>query len=158
MLLPPALLLTLVLGGAADDLMSARVGPLNLKVPAIWKHHLEDGSQKYVAPSGDAYFLLDIGQTAAPLDPGLCRKKILDKMGDAGRWTLLSIGAAPAASKVDVDRSDDGQTEAQTLTYVGCDGRTTWSLVFHLAAGKKERFAPLADRIAKSLEYVHAPR
>ena len=155
----PALMLALVLGGSADDLMTARYGALTLQVPAVWKHSVQEGSHKYLAPSGEAFFLLDVGRVATPpMDPGACRKKILDNMGGDTGWQMLSIGAAPAARKLDLDVTPDKKDQVQTYTFVGCDGTTTWSLVFHLDSKKKDRFAPLAERVAKSVLYVHPER
>jgi hypothetical protein len=39
---------------------------------------------------------------------------------------------------------------------VGCNGVSTWSLIYRFEAVKKDRFTPLADRVASSLEYIRA--
>ena len=120
--------------------------------PAAWKAKKEEGTQRYDAPSGDAYFLLDVGHTARPMSGEECRAKILAGMG-AEDAEKLSIGQAPAAKQFASDKSEDGKSEVHTYTFVGCDGKATWSLVFHLDAKKAKRYAPLAEKIAKSVQY-----
>ena len=55
---------------------------------------------------------------------------------------------------MDSDTTPDGAESVQTVTYVGCDGKTTWSLVFHMDAKKKDRFETLAEKVAGSVAYA----
>jgi hypothetical protein len=151
-------LLTMVLaaGGSADALTKYQVKTLTLQVPAAWTRSVEDGSHKFVAPSGDAFFLVDVGavQTAG-MSGDTCVKKIVGSIGGEG-WERLNIGAAPAAKKTDVDTAPENQGQVETVTWVGCDGKTTWSVTFHMEVKKKERFAELAQKVAASVKYTRA--
>jgi hypothetical protein len=140
-------------GGTADSLVKHQVKALSLKVPAAWERTVEEGTQKFKAPSQDAFFLLDVGtvQTAG-MAPKVCLEKILASIGGQG-WQKLSLGANPAAKRVDADTTEDGKDTVETHTYVGCNGKTTWSLTFSMNQTKKERFEPLALKIAQSVSY-----
>lgn len=147
-------LVALTLAGAADDLAATQVGKLKLSAPAAWKRTAqEDGTTRFAAPSGEAYFEVDSGrvQTQGGLEPAVCLTKITSSLG--GDWSRLSVDAAPAAVKQDVDKDDSGQ-EFRTRTYVGCDGKTTWAVTFHLVAKKAARFEPLADKVVQSITYA----
>ncbi|HLL54801.1 MAG TPA: hypothetical protein VK447_14705 [Myxococcaceae bacterium] len=148
-----ALLIALFLAGAADELAPVTVGALRLNAPAAWNKTVTDGTTRYAAPSGEAYFEVDVGtvQTPGGLAPGVCLNKITTGIG--GEWTRLSVGSNPAAMKTDVD-TDSDKREFITQTYVGCNGKTTWSLSFHMVATKKDRFAPLAEKITQSIQYA----
>lgn len=143
-------------GGSADALSPYPVKNISVKVPAAWNHSVEDGSHKFMAPSGDAYFLVDVGavQTAG-MKAQTCVDKIVKSIGGAG-WEKLKVGGQPAAARADSDSAADGSGTVDTLTYVGCDGKTTWSVVFHLEQGKKERFAPLAQKVGTSVTFTRA--
>jgi len=140
-------------GGSADALVKHQAKTLSLKVPAAWEKTTEEGTQKFTAPSKDAFFLLDVGavQTAG-MEPQVCLQKILASIGGEG-WQKLSFGANPGAKRVDADTTEDGKDTVETHTYVGCNGKTTWSLVFSMNQTKKERFEPLALKIAQSVSY-----
>ncbi|MDY7228331.1 hypothetical protein [Hyalangium rubrum] len=140
-------------GGSADELVKHQAKTLSLKVPAAWERSVEEGTQKFKAPSKDAFFLLDVGavQTAG-MQPDVCLQKILASVGGEG-WERVSLGANPAAKKVEVDATEDGVDKVETHTFVGCNGKTTWSLVFSMNQKKKERFEPLALKIAQSVSY-----
>ena len=135
---------------------------LVLNVPKDWKSSVVDGSQRFTDPSGDAYLLLDVGKVqSAGMKPQVCLDKIVAAMGgqdskDKTGWTLLSLGRAPAARHLDVDTTPDRTGSVETVTYVGCDGKTTWSLVFHMDAKRKEHFEPLAEKISTSVAYAYA--
>src|SRR5687767_7174761 len=132
---------SLVLGGAADDLMTARIGAVQLKVPAAWKRSVDQGTTRFDAPSEDASFSLDVIPLDSPLAPALCRDKLVKALGGEG-WENLSVGAAPAARKsyVDVEGGSPGggkpgeekskRVEVRTYSYVGCNGKTKWALTF----------------------------
>ncbi len=140
-------------GGSADALVKHQVKALSIKVPAAWEKTEDGGTQKFKAPSKDAFFLLDVGtvQTAG-MQPQVCLQKILASIGGEG-WERLSLGANPGAKRVDTDTTEDGKDTVETHTYVGCNGKTTWSMVFSMNQRKKERFEPLALKIAKSVSY-----
>lgn len=148
------LLLALLLSGAADELATTQVGALKLKAPAAWKRTVDEGATRFAAPSGEAYFEVMVGQVqregGMPADE--CLSKILAGVGPAG-FEKLAIGGKPAAVKAVVDKDESGK-EFHTLTYVGCDGMTTWSLEFHFVAAKKDRFEPLAKTVGKSVGYA----
>ena len=147
------LLVGLLLSSSADDLAPVKVGALRLDVPVAWTKADEKGTLRFTSPSEEAYFQLDVGkvQRAEGLEPQACLDKIVTGIG--GSWKRLSISAAPAAVKSDVD-VDDKKKEFITYTFVGCNGKTTWALSFHTVAAKKGRFGPLAEKIAGSVSYL----
>jgi len=150
-----ALTLTALLlaGNPLTDLVPVQIKTVKLRVPGVWKHTDDKGTQTYTSPAKDAQILVDVGATASPLDAASCRDKIVHAMGDAG-WTSISIGTQPAARKMEEVTSEDKQTVVDTLTYIGCNGRTTWSMQFRIDAHKKDKFLPLVDQVAQSLQYV----
>jgi hypothetical protein len=142
-------------GGSADALVKHQSKALTLKVPAAWERSVQEGTEKFKAPSGEAFFLLDVGavQTAG-MQPKVCLEKILAAMGNEG-WERVSLGLNPAAKKVNLDNAtEDGTDKVKTVTFVGCNGKTTWSLIFSMNEKKKERFEPLATKIAQSVSYT----
>lgn len=147
------LLALMFLAGSADELAATTVSSLKLQAPAAWNRTATDGTTRFAAPSGEAYFEMDVGAVQRPggMEAGECLAKITS--GTPGDWQVLSVGAAPAAMKVDVDTDEAGK-QFITRTYVGCNGKTTWLLSFHLVAGKKERFVPLSDKIVQSIQYA----
>jgi hypothetical protein len=141
-------------GGSADALVKHQAKALSIKVPAAWEKTVEEGTEKFKAPSKDAFFLLDVGavQTAG-MQPKVCLEKILASLGGEG-WEKLSLGANPAAKRTQVDNAtEDGDEKLETVTFVGCNGKTTWSLMFSMNQKKRDRFAPLATKIAQSVSY-----
>jgi hypothetical protein len=151
MMLGTMLAVVVAAGGSADALAQFQVKNASLQVPAAWSRSNEDGSSKFTAPSGDAYFLVDVGtvQTAG-MKADTCVDKIVKAIGGAN-WERIKVGGQPAARRMDSDSAPNGGV-VDTMTYVGCDGRTTWSVVFHLEQGKKERFAPLAEKVGTSVK------
>jgi hypothetical protein len=149
------LVMVLAAGQPPADLTTYEVKTLTLQVPSDWKQSEADGTQRFSDPSGDAYLLLDVGavQTAG-MKPQVCLDKILTAMGGAHGWKPLKLGKAPAARRVDADTTPDRSASVETVTYVGCDGKTTWSLVFHMDAKRKDRFEPLAEQVVGSVGYV----
>lgn len=142
-------------GGSADALVKFQAKALKLSVPAAWERSNQEGTEKFKAPSGDAFFLLDVGAVqAAGMKPEVCLEKILTAMG-GGEWEKLKLGSHPAARRVNVDAAtEDGSDKLKTLTYVGCNGKTTWSLIFTMNEKKQERFEPLAKKITESVSYA----
>jgi hypothetical protein len=147
------LVMVLAAGEPAETLTKYEVKTLALQVPSEWKQSEADGTQRFDDPSGDAYLLLDVGtvQTSG-MKPKVCLEKILAAMGNEN-WKPLKLGKAPAAQRVDTDTTPDGAESVETVTYVGCDGKTTWSLVFHMDVKKKDRFEALAAKVANSVTY-----
>jgi hypothetical protein len=139
-------------GGSADALTTYKVKSVSLTVPAAWTKSVEEGSHKFMAPSGEAYFVVDVGAVQSKgMDGQTCVNKILANIGGQG-WERINVGAAPAARQVVTDASAEGSVE--TVSYVGCDGKTTWSVIFHIDKKKRERFAPLAAQVAESVKYA----
>jgi hypothetical protein len=155
MMLGTILAVVVAAGGSADALAAFQVKNVSLQVPAAWSRSVADGSNKFTAPSGDAYFLVDVGSVqTAGMKADTCVNKIVASIGGAG-WERLKVGGQPAAKRLDSDKSPNGGV-VDTVTYVGCDGKTTWSVVFHLEQGKKERFAPLAEKVGTSVKLQRA--
>ena len=149
-----SLLVMVLAAGEPAELAKYEVKTLALQVPSEWQQSEADGTQRFDDPTGDAYLLLDVGavQTSG-MKPQVCLEKILGAMGNE-RWKQLKLGKSPAARRVDTDTTPDGAESVQTVTYVGCDGKTTWSLVFHMDAKKKDRFETLAEKVAGSVAYA----
>ena len=149
-----SLLVMVLAAGEPAELTKYEVKTLALQVPSEWKQSEADGTQRFDDPSGDAYLLVDVGavQTAG-MKPQVCLDKVLAAMGQDKGWKQLKLGKAPAARRVDTDTTPDGAESVETVTYVGCDGKTTWSLVFHMDVKQKERFEALATKVANSVAY-----
>ncbi len=65
------------------------------------------------------------------------------------------MGSNPAAKKVNVDNAtEDGSNKVRSITYVGCNGKTTWSLIFSGDEKKKDQLEPLATKIVQSVSYA----
>lgn len=149
----------LAAGEPTAELAKREVKTLTLNLPEDWKQSEADGTLRFADPSGNAYVLVDVGavQTAG-MKPQVCLDKILSAMGGEPGWKSLKLGKSPAARRVDSDTTPDGAESVRTVTYVGCDGKTTWSLVFHMDQKQQERFEPLAEKVAQSVAYAKAPR
>lgn len=141
-------------GGTADALVKHQVKMLTISVPAAWERTVVEGTEKFKAPSGDAFFTLDVGAVQTKgMKAKVCLDKILAAMGSEG-WEKVSLGLNPAARKVNVDNAtEDGSQKVKSISYVGCDGKTTWSIIFSMNEAKKDRFEPLATKIAQSISY-----
>ena len=154
-----SLVVALLAAGEPAELVKHEVKTLTLQLPEDWKQSEADGTLRFADPTGDAYVLVDVGavQTAG-MKPQVCLDKILSAMGGDTGWKPLKLGKSPAARRVDSDTTPDGAESVRTVTYVGCDGKTTWSLVFHMDQKQQERFEPLAEKVAGSVVYAKAPR
>ncbi|MCP3164352.1 hypothetical protein [Myxococcus qinghaiensis] len=151
MMLGTILTVVMAAGGSADALAQFQVKNVGVQVPAAWSRSTEEGTMKFTAPSGDAYFLVDVGSVqTAGMKAKVCVDKIVAGIGGAN-WERLTVGGQPAAKRLDSDNSTNGGV-VDTVTYVGCDGRTTWSVVFHMEQRKKDRFAALADKVGTSVK------
>ncbi|MFL5350530.1 MAG: hypothetical protein ACJ8AT_37645 [Hyalangium sp.] len=142
-------------GGSAQALKNYQAKTLTLSVPVSWVHTTEESTEKFKAPTGEAFFTLDVGavQTAG-MKPQVCLDKILSAMG-GGSWEPLKLGSNPAARRVNVDNAtEDGSNKVRSTTYVGCNGKTTWSLIFSTDEKKKELYEPLATQIVQSVSYA----
>ena len=154
-----ALVVAVLAAAEPAELTKHEVKTLTLQLPSDWKQSEADGTQRFTDPSGDAYVLVDVGAVqSAGMKPQLCLEKILSAMGGEQGWKPLKLGKSPAARRVDSDTTPDGAESVRTVTYVGCDGKTTWSLVFHMDTKSQERFEPLAEKVAGSVAYAKAPR
>lgn len=149
-----ALSLTLALGaGSADELAETTVGALKLKAPGAWQRRDVEGTVRFAAPSGEAYFDVDVGQVQRKggMKADECLGKILSGLGKAG-FAKTKVGGQPAASKETVDADESGKKFVER-TYVGCNGSTTWSIQFHMVEEKRDHYAPVADQVFKSIRY-----
>lgn len=148
---PLVLLVTSLLGGAADDLVKARIGAIEIATPVAWKHRVEDGTHVYEAPSEDASFKISVYPVDGR-DPAVCLAELQKALG-GDPWQRISVGTMPAVKKVSHDSDPEKKNEVQTNSYVGCDGRTKWALTFTMTKKKRARFEPLAEKIARSVVY-----
>jgi hypothetical protein len=152
-----SLLMAVLMAGEPAELTKHEVKTLTLQLPSAWTQSEADGTQRFADPSGDAYVLVDVGAVqSAGMKPQACVDKILTAMGGNEGWKPLKLGKAPAARRVDSDTTPDGAESVRTITYVGCDGKTTWSLVFHMDRKEREHFDPLVEKIAGSVAYTKA--
>ncbi len=143
-------------GGSADELVKHQSKTLTIRVPGAWERTVAEGTEKFKAPSGDAFFTLDVGAVQTEgMQAKVCLDKILTAMGGSEGWEKVSLGLNPAARKVNLDdANEEGTQKVMSITYVGCNGKTTWSLIFSLNEQKKDRFEPLAKKIAQSVSYA----
>jgi len=146
------LVMVLAAGGSAET-KKFQEKTLTLQVPADWKQSEAEGTRRFQAPSGDAYFLLDVNVKEKATKASACLDRILENMGE-GEWENLKAGGSPAAMSEAVDEAPDGEGTVETVTYVGCDGKTAWSLVFHVVGGKKDEYTPVVTQVVKSLKYA----
>jgi len=154
-----ALALSLSLALGAGELTEAQVGAITLKVPGTWQRREVEGTTRFASPSGEAYIDMDVGQVQRKggMPAAECLKKILAGMGSPGFKKTKAGGQPAAASKEIVDTDDQGK-KFVGLTYVGCDGKTTWSMQFHVVDAKRAEFIPVADQVLKSLTYRKAEK
>jgi hypothetical protein len=143
-----ALLLLAVLT-AGDGAVTLKT--IKLQPPSGWAHTPDEGGEKFIAPSGEAYFHVNVDQTARKMGGDECVGKITKAIG--GKFDKLTVGKSPAAKKIDVDKDETGK-EFVTWTYVGCNGTTTWSLSFHAEAEKKNELVALVATVTQSIEYL----
>jgi hypothetical protein len=146
-----ASLVLLTQAAGADDLASTTLNGLKLKVPAAWKHSVEEGSHKYESPDGKGSFSLSIFPVTPPRDPKLCVDQLLEALGGKD-WERVSVGLSPGARKVDLDSSEQG--EAETRTIVGCNGSTKWALTWSSLTSKKSRFDAVLSKVLDSIRYA----
>src|SRR6185503_7432137 len=112
-------LLVALLLSAGDE--SVAVKNVKVKPPADWQHTVDEGTDKWIAPTGEAYFTLDVGSTATKMTGATCVDKIMKGIG--GKFAKLTVAKQAAAKKEEAAKDDDGK-EFVTWTYVGCNGAT----------------------------------
>jgi hypothetical protein len=138
--------------GAGNGLVPVGMGAVQVSVPGNWHRSNQGGTAHFGAPSGEAYFEVDVGKVqTAGMQASVCVSKITTGIGGTA-WRPRTIGGAPAALKVDSDTDSKGQ-QFISYTYVGCDGANTWALTFHWVSAQDQRYSPLAEKIASSLRY-----
>ncbi len=148
-----ALALTALLGAApAQGTSPFKIPPIRLEVPSDWTHTEKEGTHRFAAPSGEAWLEVDVGQVQTRgMSAETCVQKITAAVG--GRFERLQLGGQPAAhaAVVDVDKK---RRQFASDTWVGCNGRTTWSLSAHHVKAKAAEHLPVLERVAASLEYL----
>jgi hypothetical protein len=150
------LAVVLTSGDPVEALTNYTVKTLVLQVPSEWKQSEADGTHRFDDPAGSAYLLLDVDSVkTSGMKPQACLENLLGAMGNEG-WKPLKVGKAPAARRVASDTTPDGAESVETVTYVGCDGKTTWSLVLHMDAKQKDRFETLLAKVAGSVAYARS--
>lgn len=137
-----------VASSQTDALVKHQVKTLAISVPAGWERKVADGTERFAAPSGKAFFTVDVGavQTAG-MAPSVCLGKLQSATGGAN-WERLSVGSNPAARKVEID-----STSRRSTSYVGCNGKTTWSLVYTVSEAERGQFEPLVAKVIQSIAY-----
>ena len=148
-----ALALTALLGAApAQATTPFKIPPIRLSVPAAWKHSEKEGTHRFAAPSGEAWLEVDVGQVQARgMSAETCLKKITTSLGQ--RSQPQALGGQPAAHMVTVD-VDKAKNQFASDTWVGCNGRTTWSITAHHVKSKAAEYLPVLEQVAASLEYL----
>ena len=144
-------------GGAADDSwMRVELGPVTVQVPVAWQRRTRNGSNRFDAPKGNAYFTIDTGTVLTQgMEPSVCLDKILAQLGtDEGPWHKLVLGGFPAAHRSVVDVAKGGATTVRTHSFVGCDGSTTYSILFSLDDKHADDYEKQVVSLAKSLEFT----
>jgi hypothetical protein len=140
-------------GGSAGAMKKYQVKTLTLQAPESWQRSVQDGTEKFNSPTGE-FFTLDVGavQTAG-MKAQVCVDKIMAAMGAEG-WEKLKVAKNPAARRVNVDNAtQDGAAKVRSITYIGCNGKTTWSLIFSGNEQKKDELEAIATKIAGSISY-----
>jgi hypothetical protein len=140
-------------GGSTEAMKKYQVKTLTLQAPESWAHSVSEGTEKFSSSTGE-FFTVDVGavQTAG-MKAQVCLDKIMAAMGAEG-WEKLKLGKNPAARRVNVDNAtQDGAAKVRSITYIGCNGKTTWSLIFSGNEQKKDALEALVTKIAGSISY-----
>lgn len=129
---PVLLLLVVSAAPAPARTTSVDVGGVRIRVDRAWTHALDGDTHRFTAPDGETWFALDSGtvQTAG-MAADTCVQKIRKALG--GKMDARTVGGQPAAYGTAVDRDKKGKRFI-TDTWVGCDGKTTWSVTGHRLA------------------------
>ncbi|WP_224242727.1 hypothetical protein [Hyalangium gracile] len=141
--------------GGSAEMKKYQVKTLSLQVPADWERSTHEGTEKFRSPTGEAFFTLDVGavQTAG-MKAQVCLDKMMAAMGAEG-WEKLRLAKNPAARRVNVDNAtEDGANKVRSVTYIGCSGKTTWSIIFSSDDKKKDELEPVLKKITQSVSYA----
>lgn len=126
-----ALLLSALISAAPAPARTASVdvGGVRIRVDRAWTHAVEGDTHRFTAPDGETWFSVDSGtvQTAG-MSADTCVQKIRKALG--GKFDARTVGGQPAAYGAAVDKDKKGK-RFTTDTWVGCDGKTTWSVTGH---------------------------
>ena len=145
---------TIAWAASGDELSPATVDKLKVSVPAAWTHTVDDGAHTYEAPNKEASFAISV----FPVDPKRkadeCLDQLLKALGPDG-WERIKVGGSPAAHKLSNDSGELESGEAvASHSYVGCDGKTKWTLTATHLLKKKARFEVLAKKVVDSVRYT----
>ena len=166
-----ALLMLVALGAnaAPDGIVKTRVGKLSVNLPVApdWKSESpsepEGESRSVSTTDGQAQIDLSV----FPVDPHrsakLCAEQLVKALGGEG-FESVTVAKNPAYRKVTVDylgEDDDAKNDeankVNTVSYVGCNGKTKWVLSMTSKASKVARFGALLKRVVTSIQYVEKP-
>lgn len=155
------LVLLLALAGKSDAVRMAdqQYERLKFKAPSEWK--------KASAPDGTGAEWSDadmrVSMSVFAVDPIRPAKACLDQILEVLKWqdpSLISIGLAPAAKKVEHDvvkePKQGGEPEEKkvtTTTFVGCDGRTKWVLTIVGPTAQAVKLGQVVKRVSESIKY-----
>lgn len=148
-----ALLIALVVSAAPVDeaLVAFKITPVRISVPETFVHTEDGTTHRFTSKNEEAYFDVDVGKVQTEgMKADVCVGKITKMIG--GKFTRTTLGGQPAAKKVTTDK-DKSKKSFVTHLFVGCDGATTWSMSFHVPKAKEADYAPLATKIAESIEF-----
>ncbi len=139
-------------GQSRGELAEVSVGGIILRVPKDWGLAIEGGTHTWQSPSGDHLMKLDVGTVQTKgMKPKVCVDKILAAMGNPKGWKRFDVAKKPAARRVDVDAAEEGSAEVETTTVIGCDGKTTWSVVYSVEKSKRD--TSWLQRVVKTVRY-----
>ena len=142
-----ALLLVCVLSAAPGGYT---VGGVSLRVDPAWTHSTQGDTHRFAAPDGETWFEVDSGKVqTAGMEPGVCVQKILRALG--GKFEPRTVGGQPAAYGKAEDKDKKGKRFV-TDPWVGCDGKTTWSVTGHRLASAEG--VPVVEGFVKTLAFV----
>lgn len=127
-------------------------GKVKVAMPVGWAHRENNGTHHFISPDAKLTVDLDSGTVqSAGMRADDCRDKITKAL--RGRFTNVPV-AGTAAAKKEESVFDKKKRVFVIETWVGCDGKTTWSLVFNSPREKRATYAPVIEKIANSVEFV----
>ncbi|MBL8951459.1 MAG: hypothetical protein JNK82_11815 [Myxococcaceae bacterium] len=150
---------------ASDTLVKASVSDLNLKLPQSkdWKSSEADEnngkSRTVVSADGDAQIELSVFAVSPRREAQKCVDELVKALGTEG-YEATTVGGSPAFKKVAVDWVGEGEeakkndaNKVNTVSYVGCNGRTKWLLSMTSKASKVARFGAVLKKVIESITY-----
>lgn len=149
-----ALMVALLIAAAPDEekLVPFKIPPVRISVPESFEHTQEESTHRFAAQDGSAFLEIDTGKVqTAGMTGEVCLGKVTKSL--KYKFTKGTYGGQPGA-KASFTVRDSAKKQFVTLLYVGCDGKTTWSMSFHVPKAKQKAYQPLATRIAESIEYL----